>query len=143
MSLIPIGDSFTFTLTSRHLSVFGISTTATTLPPAFTTMRAADADFALTTISHTASLPKSTRLYSTDAPFLGNIVFHPSNGAEGLINSISAPPDILLYLSISIRLRAEVTPTPRSVGVTLRIVPSALKKSESQRAERSLSNSGE
>ena len=41
-----------------------------------------------------------------------------------------APPEMLLYRSISIRLRAGVTPTPRSVGVTLRIVPSVLKNIE-------------
>ena len=62
MLLIPLGAVFNLTLTSRQTDDLGISTKATNLPSALTAMRAAEADFALTTISPTASLPKSTLL---------------------------------------------------------------------------------
>src|SRR5665647_2090112 len=103
-----------------------------------------DSDNAFTSIDFSFFLPKSTELYFTHAPLLLRIVFHPLKVFTESRKATDVPVWLLsLYRSISILAVALVTPTPRKVGNTFLIVPSALKNRLSMQIDRFLSNLGE
>src|SRR5574344_1224813 len=88
--------------------------------------------------------PKSTALYRSQAPFCWRVVFQPSNGLAVSCKAMLAPDGLrALYRSGSMVFQALLMPTPRRLGVTLRMVPSSLKKRLSIRVDRFLSKFGE